>query len=295
MQGVEIIHVAKATSAWHKNLHKAMSIFGALLSDLRATNPTLRSEALCEVLQANFDIDKVVSFSSAWPYWESLLAYLKGASAPPALDQHLFKGLHPNWRAYFQCVGELAEKHAIRACQWLRATLPPARSRSLLDLGAGLGIYTRSLVDGGIAQAATSIDFPNVFDLSADDRRIHRIDSDLFELQLPEAARFDLILVGNILHHYSPKANVQILRALAPHLSPNAHLVIQEYLFDGGINALPIRAATLGIHFALTSEGGRCYYNKEISKIVDEGLPSFKLIVAESLGVSDILMYRAES
>lgn len=275
-------------SDWHVNLLTALHIFGRAASSYYGSGQTNNSPA---VLHSVFDIDSVISFSDAWPYWEALNEFIGGAQRPAPLDQCLFKRQHSQAGVYFRGIESLAHKHALRVAEWLRTHLPEVPVNSLIDLGAGPGVYARTLVDEGVVQHATCVDFERA-GLNA--KRVSWITSDLFELSLPGDQRFDIIYVGNVLHHYSAPDNVRLLRRLKNYVAGGGHLVVQEYLIPDDSSDPPIYSSILGVHFALTSPGGRCYSVREISSIVNKSLPGFRHIVTENLGTTDIIVYRAE-
>jgi SAM-dependent methyltransferase len=262
----------------------------------RATEPFAqgkRAGQLARSLQAEFSIDSVITFSDAWSYWESLSDFLHGAPIPKPLDQQLFRGSHPKSSEYFQGIETLAHRYAEHVRDWLRASLPRTPVQSMLDLGAGPGIYARTLIAGEVASAATCVDFDYVTRRAQTqaEGRISTVSSDLFRLGLPNDQSFDLIYVGNVLHHYTLCDNVRLFRRVRRNVAPDAYLVVQEYLLEDWPTVSPVYAAILGVHFALTSPGGRCYSPSEISCVVGQALPGFRYVARHNLGASDLLLY----
>src|SRR5207249_948887 len=79
---------------WHDNLRDALQIFGRAIAPYLDGTDALQ---LHTTLHRGFNIDGIISFSDAWPsYWASLGTLVGGAPAPPALDQQLFRGIHPH-------------------------------------------------------------------------------------------------------------------------------------------------------------------------------------------------------
>jgi hypothetical protein len=275
-------------SDWHINLLTALHIFErATFTCFRAGEPNNPPA----ILHSVFDIDSVISFSDAWPYWEALNEFIEAAQRPVPLDQRLFRRQHAQAEVYFQGIESLAHKYAPRVAGWLRTHLPKVPVSSLIDLGAGPGVYARTLINEGVVQHATCVDFERA---ELNDKRVSWVTSDLFELFLPGLQGFDIIYIGNVLHHYSAPDNVRLLRRLQNHVTSGSYLVVQEYLIPDGSSDPPIYSSILGVHFALTSAGGRCYSAREISSMVNKSLPGLTHIVTENLGATDILVYKAE-
>jgi 2-polyprenyl-3-methyl-5-hydroxy-6-metoxy-1,4-benzoquinol methylase len=150
------------------------------------------------------------------------------------------------------------------------------------------------LVDHEVMVKATCVDFePAVRRARATTSdKIEWIAQDLFELNLAEGARYDVVYIGNVFHHYSLADNVRYVKRIANSLSPGAVIIVQDYLVASDPRNSPLYAAILGVHFALTSTGGRCYSKDEISRVISEALPKAALQSENHLDSSDLLLYR---
>lgn len=243
-------HNGLRESDWHVNLLTALHILGRAASTYFGSGEKNNSPA---ILHSVFNIDSVINFSDAWPYWEALNGFIGAAQKPAPLDQRLFRRQHRQAGGYFHDIESLAHKYALRVAERLRTHLPEVPVSSLIDLGAGPGVYARTLIDDGVVQYATCVDFERA---ELNDKRVSWVTSDLFELSLPQTQRFDIIYVGNVLHHYSVPDSVRLLRRLENHVASGTHLVVQEYLIPDGGSDPPIYSSILGAHFALTSLGG---------------------------------------
>lgn len=285
-------------SEWHRNLYEALEIFGRVISRYQSR---VRRPSLHTALQAEFNIDSIIEFSGAWKYWEALSDFVSGAEAveasgagePLPLDQQLFRGGHPLSSTYLDGIERLAITHANKVAERLRFNLSSTPARSLLDLGAGPGVYSRTLVNSGLADKATCVDFePAVARArAAYDERITWVAEDLFNLTLSPGVRYGLIYIGNVFHHYSLADNSRYLGRIAQHLAPGAQIVVQDYLLTDDLERSPLYASILGVHFALTSSRGRCFTRDEISSAVASALPTARLQAGHHLGTSDLLLY----
>lgn len=68
-------------------------------------------------------------------------------------------------------------------------------------------------------------------------------------------------------------------------------MLIHEYC-TGGTGSQALAAGILGLHFALTTDGGRCYSREEISSLVEHGLGPHKIVGELVLPISTCLMFR---
>jgi ubiquinone/menaquinone biosynthesis C-methylase UbiE len=274
---------------WHENLRYALGVFSEAIAPYRASHD---ADTFHSVLQACFDMDSIIDFSGAWPYWESLSDFLTREPSGP-LDQELFRGAHSCSSAYFDGIARLAEAHAPRVAAWLSANLPTTPAHALLDLGAGPGTYARALVEGRVTSKATCVDFDHVVQRSGSPvgEALSWIAADLFELTLPEESAFDLVYVANVLHHYALEDNAKFLRRITRNVLPNAHVIVQEYMVAERPECPQLYAAILGIHFALTTMRGRCFTRSEISSLIRHVFPRFALLATTHLGDSDLLLY----
>ena len=284
----------------HENLDEALDILRGVVSSRKISDYA----SLISSLHAEYNIDDIIQFSHAWQCWEALPDVLRGLKSFETLrlgqilplDQQLFRGTHQESRAYQDGIERLANYHAANVEMWLRPFLPSNRTRTLLDLGAGPGVYARLLVDSQIAIKATCVDFEPAVrrgQITAS-KCIEWIAQDLFELSLAEDASYDVVYIGNVFHHYSLDDNVRYLNRIANNLSPGAVIIVQDYLLAKEPRHSPLYAAILGVHFALTSTAGRCYTRDEISMVIGEALPKAAFQSQHHLDSSDLLLYRCD-
>src|ERR1035437_1559027 len=212
-------------------LREALKSFTAAVQNSRLRVDSRRlTPATCARLNSRFDMDWIVSFSNAWSVWNH--AHLTGPVTDIPLDQALFKGQNPRARAYHRGIARLATSQkpfVLAACR----KLLKGRSPALLDLGAGFGIQARMLIEEGIVQTATCVDYP--FVLGAAPKTIpaiRRIGGDIRTMPTHELGAFNLLWLGNLLHHYSDDSNRSLLARYRSCLMPSSRIVIQEYILD---------------------------------------------------------------
>ena len=245
-------------------------------------------------LEELFDIDAVISFSEAWPYWEEGDRILKGkVSDLLLLDQSLFQGKHAGALRYFDGIASLARDNAERIAEW--AYQIGIRDACVLDLGAGTGEHARAFVRGGVAAQALCVDFPFVVDKVADHRaaEVSWVSGDVRDLSLSTSQSlqsFNVVWISNVLHHYPENDCVRILRGIRPHLEHNGRLLIHEYLV-GAAGSQDLAASIQGLHFALTTLGGRCFTRSELVNLVNESLGYDRILEELILPKSSVLVF----
>ena len=242
----------------------------------------------CDRLNEIYDIRPVVTFSSAWPSWHHAKEILRCRHVEGPLDQLLFMGVHQSSQQYFEGIHTMAEKNVETITPWIRGQSKGGRC---LDIGAGSGAYAKSFIEAGVFDEIFCVDFPYALDHTVmSNPRIRWAAQDLRKLQLP-GERFDAVWISNVLHHYNRNECRRILQNCASLLGPTGAVYIHEYVLRSG-GKQSLAAAMLGLHFALTTDGGRCYSEEEILSTVSDVLGQSHVVAKCSLPISTA--YRIE-
>lgn len=138
----------------------------------------------------------------------------------------------------------------------------PRHARAMLDIGGSHGYYSVALCRRYPDLRATVLDLPEAVVAAAPllaregmgDRVIHRADNALTaDLGREE---YDLILVANLVHHFTEPQNRDLVRRCARALRPGGRLVIGEVVRPETPKAAGQIGALTDLYFALTSAGG---------------------------------------
>lgn len=141
----------------------------------------------------------------------------------------------------------------------------PRNATRFLDLGGGAGSYSIALarqyptlqglvIDQSVAVARRLIRQQGLAD------RLKVRTGNLFTL--PQATGFDVALLSNVLHDFSEKENLRLLRRVYQSLRPGGKLFIVEYFLNpAGIR--PAEAAIFSLLMYAFTDTGRCYAWKE--------------------------------
>ena len=104
------------------------------------------------------------------------------------------------------------------------------------------------------------------------------------------ASTFHVAWIGNLIHHYPLNRGEDLLRQFSSLARP-ARIVIQEYPLSVNGSAR-LEPAILGLHFLLTTGGGRTYTDHEIRALVEKTARGFEFEHFLDFGVSALFVFR---
>lgn len=277
-------------NAFVKNLAEALRYFALIIKALPQ-----KDMKLLRSLERDFDIDKIINFSDAWNYWDDMYDILYKEKTPKsALDQRLFSGKYKNSEKYFKGIETLANKNVQKVAKIMSRMLPPNPNRKMIDLGAGPGVYSQVFIEKGIARKSICLDLPFVVEQyrKVNHNSLSWQASDLLKYNATSDEKYGLIFVANVLHHYDKNKIDKILTNISNIFEKEAFLVIQDYILWPKPALSPVYAAILGVHFALTTQGGRCYTSSEIVSFVEKRLDFLKFHALINAGQMDLLIFK---
>lgn len=135
-------------------------------------------------------------------------------------------------------------------------------ARTVLDLGGGPGRYALAFAERGLE--ATLLDTPDTVEHVARAFELEEVDpvrlvgADFRTDPLPTGP-FDVVLLSNVLHIYSPEENRAVLRKAAGVTSEGGVAAIAEF-----VRGRSLRAALKGLFMLLRTEGGGTYTEEEL-------------------------------
>jgi acyl carrier protein len=131
---------------------------------------------------------------------------------------------------------------------------------NVLDVAAGHGLYGFTLAAAHERCRVWSLDWPNVVPVAREHaqrlgvaERVELIAGDMFDA--PLGGPYDLVLVTNVLHHFSACRCVELLRRLAGVARPDARLVVVGFALDAPPEADPAPHLFAPLMLAWTREG----------------------------------------
>lgn len=195
------------------------------------------------------------------------------------------------WRALFSAATFTARSLAL--------SVDFSPFRRLLDVGGGSGAFSLELCRRYPHLTATVYDQPFVCEMAdkniAEATLTGRVDShpgDFFTEDLPSG--YDVLLLSDILHDWSPAQNLALLRNCNKGLSSGGTLVISEaFVDDEGTG--PVGGALASINMLIETIGGANYSRAEYEELLTEaGFTDFQRIdlVLDTAGSNGVVLAR---
>jgi SAM-dependent methyltransferase len=178
---------------------------------------------------------------------------------------HIHEQMSPEDWGYYQrgmrSGANLAAGELVR-----RVRLPRARragaTRQMLDIGGAHGYYSVAFCRKYSDLRATILDLPPAVEQSAPllasegmGDRIHHQAGDARTVDLGEEV-YDLVLIANLVHHFSEDENRDLLLRVARALRPGGLVIIGDMIRPEPPGATGQIGALTDLYFALTSESG---------------------------------------
>jgi 2-polyprenyl-3-methyl-5-hydroxy-6-metoxy-1,4-benzoquinol methylase len=190
------------------------------------------------------------------------------------------------WTIYQDGMRDVATGPAIELAK--RLPVPTGATR-LLDIGGSHGLYSIELCRRYGALTSTILELPGAIDRATviaarhgmADRVRYRSGNVLTE-DLGQAT-FDIVMINNVAHHFTPAQNVDLAKKVARALAPSGVYCIGEFLRANSPGAGGAVAATMDLYFALTSASGTWSLEEITSWQREAGLDPLKPIQFPSL------------
>ena len=138
----------------------------------------------------------------------------------------------------------------------------PSMARDMLDIGGSHGYYSVAFCRRYPNLRARILDLPQAVEQAAPllaregmgDRVVHQA-GDALTADLGEDA-YDVVLIANLVHHFSDTQNRDLLRRVARALRPGGLVIIGDMIRPEPPGATGQIGALTDLYFALTSESG---------------------------------------
>jgi len=144
---------------------------------------------------------------------------------------------------------------------------------SVLDVGCGHGIFGFTLAQRYPGARVWAQDWPGVLAVAEQHAkrrgvagRVSYLPGDAFTVDL--AGPYDVIVLANVLFHFTPQRAGELLHRLAGVLAPDGRLVVAGFTSGDRPPAEEAHAALLGLLMLATTEGGRMYSTAEYRQML---------------------------
>jgi 2-polyprenyl-3-methyl-5-hydroxy-6-metoxy-1,4-benzoquinol methylase len=199
-----------------------------------------------------------------WTWDERFEDFLR-TGKPTQIHQEMS---NDEWEVYQRAMRSLA---GFSAFEVARRIPVPRGARQMLDIGGSHGYYSVMLCRLHPGLHSVVFDLPEAVVHAAKilaqegmgERIVHRAGDALTDDLGRE--EYDLIFIGNLLHHFDEKANRDLVKRSAQALRPSGYLVIEELDRFQSPKEVGELGALSNLYFAATSEAGS-WSMKEIAK-----------------------------
>ena len=198
----------------------------------------------------------------AWNAWGRLTPALTLGKRPAT--QRPFVSNRSKAQRLLQSLDLDAQKIA----PYLIESLPLSSSKTLLDVGGGLGSYSVAFCRHYPCLRATLVEHPRILSLTrravADAgmaKKVQIVGADLSRDALPKG--FDTVFVSNVLHAQGASVNRSLLTKLRRCLNPQGQLIVRD-VFMNRQRTAPEWGTLFSVLLLLHTPQGRCYGLDEI-------------------------------
>jgi SAM-dependent methyltransferase len=190
-----------------------------------------------------------------WTWDERLEDFLR-TGKPAHIHQEMS---NDEWRVYQRAMRSLASFSAFEVARRIPV---PRGALHMLDLGGSHGYYSVMLCRRYPELRSVVFDLPEAVEHAATilaqegmgERIVHRAGNALIDDLGNE--EYDLIFIGNLLHHFDEQTNRDLVKRSARALRPNGSLVIEELQRFQSPREAGELGALSNLYFAATSEAG---------------------------------------
>ena len=204
----------------------------------------------------------LLSDHDAWNVWGRLPDSLTSGKRPKVAQPFFTE------RERAKRLLQSLDKDARKIAPYLMARLPLSRSKTLLDVGGGLGSFTIACCRRSPHLRGTIVEHPRVAALTSRAvkkakiaKRVQVMALDIVKDPLPRG--FDLVLVSNVLHGQGVRENRALLRSAYRSLNQGGRIVLRDVLMNRA-GTDPEWGALFSVALFLHTPDGRCYALDEV-------------------------------
>jgi len=198
----------------------------------------------------------------AWDLWGSLPDFLATGKRPKISRPFLTD------RKQTERLLRALDHDACKIAPYLIERLPLNRSKTLLDVGGGLGTFALACCRRFSRLQATIVEHPRVAPLTRDAvnhakmaKRVQVMALDIVKDPLPRG--FDLVLISNVLHGQGVRENRALLRSAYRSLNQRGRMILRDVLM-GRSRRESEWGALFSVALFLHTPNGRCYALHEV-------------------------------
>lgn len=190
-----------------------------------------------------------------WEWMAKLENYVRTGKT---LEMH--SAVNPKeWELYQEGMRDLS----INVAKELASKIPvPKSATHMLDIGGSHGLFSIELCKKHPALSSTILELPEAIEAASSiakrydtTNRVSYAAGNALNDDLG-AEKYDMIMINNVVHHFTNEQNFALAKKVAAALKPNGIYAIGEFLRQSKPGEGGVIASTTGLYFALTSSSG---------------------------------------
>lgn len=221
--------------------------------------------------------DAVVLLRQEWHLFDHFEEFLKTGEGHDFHDT-----LGPEeWKTYQRAMFQLAR---LGVKEIAKKTPVPAGATAMLDIGGSHGLYSVELCKRFPSMTSVVLDLPSAITAAAPilesinaEGRVRHQAGDILTDDIGEA-RYDLVFICSLVHHFTDEQNRMIAGKVARALKPGGFFIIQDYIRPSLEDHPDVVRSMQHLLFGLTSSVGLYTLEEEQAWQRDAGLEHHKVV-----------------
>ena len=210
--------------------------------------------------KAHYQGDSILWRKELTAQWKGLGDCLvSGGRVPCASGTEIDEGRQERIRRYITAMDSVAKTKVKEILSFFSGL---AFTGELLDVGAGSGAMAAGFLEHAPSLQALLMDIPEVLACSRKfiqtqglGERVTYCEANILERWPVEKARFDIVMLSNIIHAYSEKELPHILTCAAESLKEDGLMIIHDFFLDHN----PRKAALFDLNMFINTYNGRVF------------------------------------
>lgn len=199
--------------------------------------------------------------SRQYDYWGQLTRIVRTGSPAEKQEQRTEPGHEQKFAQAMAVVG----RRSARKCVSL---LDLSRTRKILDVGGGPGLYASAFAVAQPEAQVTLLDRENTLEVAKENiqaagvaERVRLLTGDIFSGDY--GGSYDFVFLSNVAHMYSFEENQELVERLASALEPGGVLCVKDFILEDS-RTEPLGAVLFAVNMLVNTERGCCYTESDI-------------------------------
>jgi C-methyltransferase len=244
------------------------------------------------------EMAKVMASRWEWDAFGTLTESVRRGG--PVVREHAETPRYAYWEHFAAFAGAVAQPTADVAAAYLEPWAADRSRLDVLDVACGHGLYGYTLASRHQQARVWSLDWSNVLPMARKHAaemgvldRVTTIAGDMFEV--PLGGPYDVVMVTNVLHHFSPKRGVTLLRRLADAMADDGRIVLVGFVTHDRPPAQDAAAHLFSVLMLVWTYAGEVHSVATYQSMLrDAGFGEGRLCQVPSLPLSVIVAQRED-